>query len=101
MKCPISNRKSAFIEVGTTPMDGEQFVNILTNELDINLSAATKTQWRSKKTIATILRNAFRTFERQRLTHAVVPVVEFHHLNFWHNNNVDTFAKRMDNKDLL
>jgi hypothetical protein len=35
------------------------------------------------------------------LTKAVVPVVEFHPLNFRHNNNIDTFAKRIDNKSHL
>jgi hypothetical protein len=84
-------------------MDGEQFVSILTKEFGLHLSAVTKNQWKGKKAIsAIILRNAFKKFERQRLTQAIEPIVEFHRLNFEHNNkNVDTFAKRVDDKRVL
>jgi hypothetical protein len=82
-------------------VDGTEFVNVL-DEFGIFLNGATKSQWRNKKAIsATILRNAFRSFERQLLTQAIVPIVEFHRLNFWHNNNRDTFAKRIDNKNVI
>lgn len=83
-------------------MDGEQFVSILTKEFGLQLGAVTKNQWKGKKAItARILRNAFHKFERQRLTQAIEPIVEFHHLNFEHDNNMDTFAKRIDNKTHL
>ena len=84
-------------------MDGEEFVSILTKEFGLQLNAVTKNQWKGKKAIsATILRNAFKKFEHQRLIHAIEPIVEFHRLNFEHNNkNMDTFAKRVDDKRVL
>ena len=82
-------------------MNGEQLVEVL-KEFEIRVGGATETQWKTKKEISpTILKNALRKFENQKLSSAVAPVVEFHKLNFDHGHNVDTLRRRIDDEVVI
>lgn len=80
-------------------MRGEDLVSILVDELKVNISAATKSQWNKKRNISKrMLRNAFHHFEKQKFYKSIVPLAEFHEFNFKHGKNADSFANRVHNK---
>jgi hypothetical protein len=80
-------------------MTGEEFISLLVGELKIKLGAATKSQWRKRSNISSVLlRNAFRQFEKQKFDESISPLTEFHELSFKHGKNADSFASRINNK---
>jgi hypothetical protein len=82
-------------------MTGEQLVRMLEEEFSIKIGAATKSQWRKKKRISpTIFRNALKKMHIQTLDRAIVPIAEYHYLNFDHGKNVDSLANLLNDKRL-
>lgn len=80
-------------------MNGKEFVSLIVDELKLNISAVTKSQWSKRPDISlTVLRNAFRWFEKQKFHESIVPMSEFHELSLQHGKNTDSFASRINNK---
>jgi hypothetical protein len=81
-------------------IDGGDLVDIL-NDYGVPLGAATRCQWRQRELSKTILKNAFHHFERHARTNLIEPIVEFHELDFYHGQNVDTFTKRINDLSIV
>jgi len=82
-------------------MDGKQFVSVL-KEFGVQVGAVTESQWKKKADVTpAIFKNALHKFYHQKLSGAVIPIVEFHRLNLYHGNNLDTFAKRIHNDSVV
>jgi hypothetical protein len=78
-------------------MDGKRFVAMLSDEFNVKITPATKSQWKDRSDISpTVLRNALKSLEHQKLSTAIVPICEFHPLVDDHGANVDSFANRQE-----
>src|SRR5450756_109934 len=83
-------------------MTGEQLVRMLEEEFSIKIAAASKSQWRKKKRISpTIFRNVLKMMRIQTLDGAIVPIAEYHCIDFYHGKNVNSLANRLNDKRLI
>jgi hypothetical protein len=82
-------------------MRGKELVGIL-DEFSIDIGPATRSQWLKKKQISsTIFRNALKKVRTQTLEHAISPIAEYHYVDGDHEENVDSFANRLNNRQLV
>ena len=93
-------------------MTGNDFVDLLLVELKckddsslsrrLNVKAPNVNYWRQQKKLTkAIVRNVLRKLTNVVIKSSFEPIVEFHALDLWHEQNVDSLTKRIASKSLV
>ena len=84
-------------------MNGKELTELCSEpEFDIDLSPATKSQWSNLSSVSkAIFRNTLRKHRSHIFNNAIVPIVEFHKFDLFHGHKADSFAKRVNNKQII